>query len=117
MHELAVAVSLAETLIKYMEEHHLEISAAHLRVGRFSGIDPEALKFAWEPAAASFPGYGLENCALKITVPLIKHLCRACGGTFEAENWQLKCPACGEEALRRENGNEFILESAEVKDV
>ena len=117
MHELAIATSLAESLIKYMQQHNVRVTAAHLRVGLFSGIDPEALKFAWEPAAANFPGSGLEKCSLKIKTPGIKHLCRNCGKEFEFEKWILKCPGCGQEKLHRENGNEFILESAEVENV
>jgi Zn finger protein HypA/HybF involved in hydrogenase expression len=47
----------------------------------------------------------------------VKHSCRSCGGKFEFEDWQIKCPSCGRESLHRESGNEFILESAEIEDV
>lgn len=117
MHELAIAVSLAETLIKYMKENSVRVTAAHLCAGPFSGIDPEALQFAWEPAVANFPGCGLEKCLLKIRTAKVKHHCRSCGGRFEFDNWQIKCPSCGGETLRRESGSEFILESAEVENV
>jgi hydrogenase nickel insertion protein HypA len=117
MHELAIAVSLAESLIKYMKENAVKVKTANLCVGPFSGIDPEALKFAWEPALANFPGGGLEGCRLKIRMAKVKHSCRSCGGKFEFEDWQIKCPSCGRESLHRESGNEFILESAEIEDV
>ena len=117
MHELAIASSLAETLIKYMKDNSVRVTAAHLCTGPFSGIDPDALRFAWEPAAANFPGSGLEKCTLKIRTALIMHSCRSCGKSFEFENWQIKCPSCGRETLHRENGSEFILESVEIQDV
>ena len=117
MHELSVAVSLAETLINYMKEHAVKVTAAHLCVGPLSGIDPEALKFAWEPAVANFPGSGLEGCSLKIRLAKLQHTCRSCGKVFEFDNWQIHCPSCGKDTLHRENGSEFILESAEVENV
>lgn len=117
MHELAVATSLAESLIKYMKENAVTVTAAHLCVGPFSGIDPEALHFAWEPAAANFPESGLDKCSLKIRTAKVKHSCRSCGKGFEFDNWQLKCPSCGEESLHRESGSEFILESVEIENV
>ena len=117
MHELAIASSLAESLIKYMKENAVRVTAAHLCIGPFSGIDPEALNFAWEPAVANFPGSGLEQCRLVIRMAKIKHSCRECGKFFEFDDWQIKCPSCGRDTLHRENGSEFILESAEVQDV
>lgn len=117
MHELSIAVSLAETLIKYMKDNAVRVTAAHLCVGPLSGIDPEALKFAWEPAIANYPGSGLEGCSLKIRLAKLKHLCRSCDARFEFDNWQILCPGCGKETLHRENGSEFLLESAEIEDV
>lgn len=117
MHELAIATSLAETLIRYMKGNAVKVTAAHLRIGPFSGIDPEALNFAWEPAVANFPGSGLEKCRLVIRMAKVKHSCRECGKCFEFDDWQIKCPSCGRETLHRESGSEFILESAEVQDV
>ena len=117
MHELAIAVSLAESLIKYMKENAVKVKTANLCVGPFSGIDPEALKFAWEPALDNFPDSGLGQCRLDIRTALVKHTCRSCGASFEFDNWTLLCPMCQQETLRRENGSEFILESVEIENV
>ena len=117
MHELAIATALAESLIKYSREHNAVISCAHVRCGILSGIDPEALQFAWEPAAANFPGSGLENCRLQINRALLQHRCSSCNKVFEFDSWQIECPECKTETLRRESGNEFVLESIEVENV
>lgn len=117
MHELAIATALAESLIKYMQEHEVKISCANVRCGLLSGVDPEALQFAWEPAVANFPGSGLENCTLKIKRSLLKHRCSSCNKEFEFDSWLIKCPECKSETLRRESGNEFLLESIEVDNV
>ena len=117
MHELAVAVSLAESLIRYQKEHAVVIKTANIKVGVLSGIDPEALEFAWEPALENFPSSGLAQCRLNIQTARIKHTCRNCGKAFEFDNWQLLFPACKQETLHRESGSEFILESVEIENV
>lgn len=114
MHELAIATSLAETLIQYQETHAVKVLTAHIKVGVLSGIDPAALEFAWEPATENFSGSPLAKCRLQIETAKIKHTCRSCGGAFEFDKWQLECPHCQKQTLRRESGNEFILESVEV---
>ena len=117
MHELSIATALAESLIAYSRGHNVKISCAHVKAGILSGIDPEALKFAWEPALSNFPDSGLENCRLEIKTALLKHRCKNCGQEFEFEKWQIECPECGKETLQRESGNEFLLESIEVENV
>lgn len=117
MHELSIATALAESLIEYAEKHQVKVSCAHIKVGPLSGIDPEALQFAWEPAVENFADCGLKNCRLVIKNALIRHRCRECGSEFEFESWQIECPECKKETLRRESGSEFVLESIEVEDV
>ena len=117
MHELSIATALAESLINYAKEHKVKISCAYVRAGLLSGIDPEALKFAWQPALENYPDCGLENCKLVVKQALLKHRCRNCGREFEFDNWQILCPECKTESLHRESGSEFLLESIEVEDV
>ena len=115
MHELSIATALAESLITYMQQHKVKIIAAHVCCGMLSGIDPEALKFAWEPAVENFPGSSLKQCKLHIRQPLLKHTCKNCNKEFELDSWQIECPQCHSETLQRQSGNEFLLESIEVE--
>ena len=117
MHELSIATALAETLTGYMKEHNVKVSCAHICVGMLSGIDPEALQFAWEPAVENFPGCGLDKCRLDIRMAKLKHKCRQCAGEFEFDSWQIECPECKTDSLQRTSGNEFLLESIEVENV
>jgi hydrogenase nickel incorporation protein HypA/HybF len=117
MHELSIATALAESLITYSREHNVKISCVHIKAGILSGIDPEALQFAWEPALENFPGSGLEKCRLEIKMALLKHRCKNCNKEFEFDKWQIECPECRIDSLHRESGNEFLLESIEVENV
>ena len=93
----------------------LDIFALHASSGEGKlQVELAQLKYT----APRLVGHGTEmSRLLKITTPGIKHLCRNCGKEFEFEKWILKCPGCGQEKLHRVNGNEFILESAEVENV
>lgn len=114
MHELSIAVALAESLRDYLHQHPCRIIAARVKVGCLSGIDPEALQFAWEPALAAVPEEELKDCKLVITRALIHSRCCNCGWEVDTEDWQILCPECHTESLRRTNGSEFCLESIEV---
>ncbi len=117
MHELSVATALAESLRDYMRQHRCRVTCAHVRVGRLSGIDPEALRFAWEPALANFADAGLQGCVLALKLAPLRHVCKNCGAEVDLDDWELRCPECRQETLRRTGGNEFILESIEVENV
>ena len=64
MHELSIAMSLAE-----MVEEHLAadpdaaVTAVDIRIGALSSVVPEALEFAWEPVAR---GTRLQGSVLRI---------------------------------------------------
>lgn len=117
MHELSVAVALVRSLSDYRAAHRVRIVAAHVRIGRLSGIDPDALRFAWEPALAGAPEAGLADCRLELILADLHHRCGECGFEADLPEWSIVCPRCGRESLRRIGGSEFRLESIEVENV
>lgn len=117
MHELAVAAALVRSLSDYRAAHKVRITAAQVRIGRLSGIDPEALRFAWEPAVAGAPEAGLADCRLELVLADLHHRCGDCGFEADLPEWTNVCPQCGRETFRRVGGAEFLLESIEVENV
>lgn len=65
MHELAIAMSLAELVEEQLaDEPDAAVTAVDIRIGTLSSVVPEALQFAWEPVAR---GTRLQGSELRIT--------------------------------------------------
>ncbi len=63
MHELAIAESVVSSVLERTGEQ--SVSVVRLRVGRLSGVVPDALTFCFELATA---GTALEGASLEIAV-------------------------------------------------
>ena len=54
MHELSIAMSLAELVEQQLaDEPDATVTAVDIRIGTLSSVVPEALRFAWEPVSRS----------------------------------------------------------------
>ena len=112
MHELAL-----------MEElHHIALAAAaaqganrihavKLRVGRLSGVDPDALAFAFEVVMAG----GISKGA-RLELEVVPTVCRCggCGQRFEPVDVVFACPCCGELSADVLGGRELEMTGLEV---
>jgi hydrogenase nickel incorporation protein HypA/HybF len=111
MHELSIALSMIEQIEQAAAKHPGAVRSAHVRIGMLSGVDCEALRFAWEIARA---GTRLESTALEIeSVPLLVR-CPACGRTHAAEVHCILCPQCVTPAQEIIEGRELQLASLEI---
>lgn len=91
MHELSIAMSMIEQIELEAAKHPGKVLSAQVKIGVLSGVDTEALRFAWEIARA---GTALEATQLEIEkVPLLAR-CPACGKTWSPEIQSLFCPDC-----------------------
>ena len=64
MHELSIAMSLAELVEEQLaDEPDAAVTAVDIRIGTLSSVVPEALQFAWEPVAR---GTRLQGSELRI---------------------------------------------------
>jgi hydrogenase nickel incorporation protein HypA/HybF len=59
MHELSIALSMLDELEEQVEKHGgASVEAVHVRIGILSGVDPHALRFAYELACEGTPFVG-----------------------------------------------------------
>ena len=59
MHELSIAVSMIDQIIQESESRGgLDVEVVHLKLGIFSGVDKDALLFAYELACEGTPLQG-----------------------------------------------------------
>lgn len=107
MHELAIAESVVTTVL---ERTTGRVSVVRLRVGRLSGVVPDALMFCFELAAA---GTALEGATLEIEDQQARAHCRTCGQDFSLDDPILLC-ACGSADVHVLAGRELSVMSVEV---
>jgi hydrogenase nickel incorporation protein HypA/HybF len=113
MHELSIAISMIDQITEESESRGgLDVEAVHLKLGAFSGVDREALLFAYEMACE---GSLLEGSRLVIeTIPLVIY-CATCGkDRIPPSLYQLSCPECGSPGQRIVSGREIEVASLEV---
>jgi hydrogenase nickel incorporation protein HypA/HybF len=108
MHELAIAESVVATVLERTEGQ--VVSVVRLRVGRLSGVVPDALTFCFELATV---GTTLEGAALEIEVQPGRATCRTCSEDFSLDDPILLCP-CGSADVELVSGRELAVQSVEV---
>ncbi len=113
MHELSIALSMIEQVIEESEARGgLEVEAVHLKLGVFSGVDKNALLFAYELACE---GTALEGSRLEITtVPLLIYCPQCKQQRTPPSVYELCCPECLVPAQDIVTGREIEVESLEV---
>jgi hydrogenase nickel incorporation protein HypA/HybF len=92
MHELSIALSMIEQ-IEFEAERHGggSVETVYVRIGVLSGVDIQALSFAYEIARA---GTSVAGSRLEIeTVPLSVY-CPQCRATHSPDAQQITCPHC-----------------------
>ena len=113
MHELSIALSIIDEIGDETEARGLNgVEVIHLKVGVFSGIDRDALLFAWGLACEGTP---LEHSRLDIEIiPLVIH-CAVCDQNRTPPSvYQLCCPACNTPSETIVTGRELEVVSLEV---
>ena len=112
MHELALMEELQRiALATAAAQGAQRIHTVMLRVGRLSGVDPDALAFAFEVVMAGGIGQG---ATLKLEVVPTQCRCGGCGQRFEPVDVIFACPICGELSADVLRGRELELTGLEV---
>ena len=108
MHELAVTQSVVDAVVERTGEHR--VLEVRLRVGRLSGVVPDAMRFCFDLVTEGTP---LQGATLDIEEPEGTATCRRCGSTFALPDLILLCP-CGSADVDVLTGRELAIRSVEV---
>jgi len=113
MHELSIVAGLFEILLeKAGAQHALKITRVHLKVGKLSGVVPEALETAFE---AYKQGTIAEPARLEIEELPLKVKCQDCEWEDVLATYIFVCPACRSTNLKILQGTELLLEKIELE--
>jgi hydrogenase nickel incorporation protein HypA/HybF len=115
MHEISVALSLLEIIQeKCREEGCQTVASVRVRVGKASGILPEAFAFAFD---AVKPDTVARDAKFIIDVIPLGGLCSGCGNPFTTEEaYLLECPSCSSTLFTVNQGRELELVELEVNE-
>lgn len=108
MHELAITQSVVEAVTE--RTGSAPVASVRLRVGRLSGVVPDAMRFCFELVTAGTP---LEGAALEFEQPEGRGRCRTCGATFEVTDAVLLC-RCGSADVEVLSGRELAVASVRL---
>jgi hydrogenase nickel incorporation protein HypA/HybF len=108
MHELAITQSVVDAVTE--RTGSAPVSSVRVRVGRLSGVLPDAMRFCFELVTAGTP---LDGATLEIEQPEGRAHCRACGDDFVLTHLILLC-SCGSADVKVLTGRELAVASVEM---
>ncbi len=108
MHELSIAESVVAAVLERTGDRR--VTVVRLRVGRLSGVVPDALTFCFDLATT---GTCLDGAELQLETPSGRGHCRGCGREIELEDMVVLCP-CGSADVDVVAGRELQVASVEV---
>lgn len=109
MHELSLAMSILEIVEQEVGQRCQgmpkgRVPSLTVRVGSMSGVEPEALSFAWEVTREQGP---FPEAELQIETVAAKAACDECGATFRLGDGEGRCEACGPVGFHLVQGTEI----------
>ena len=113
MHELGIMTSAMDTVLQQARTRGAhQVHRIVLRVGALAGVEPEALRFAFDVVTRDTLAAG---SALQVdTVPARAH-CAACAADFAAAGgFVFSCPRCGQLSGDLRQGRELELAQIEM---
>ena len=114
MHERSLIKALLRQVEEVAAKHPgSHIQAIRVRIGEFSGVEPELLASAYDDLITNTP-----LCGAKLDlehVPL-EGLCDQCGNCFRIERFNFQCNNCGSLRITLNGGEEMLLDSITMEE-
>ena len=112
MHELGIMSSAVDAaLAEARSRGAVRVHRVVLRIGALSGVDPDALRFAFETVTQNTPAADSE---LEVNVVSARIRCEACASDFSPEDrFIFSCPQCGGLSWDVREGREIELARVE----
>ncbi len=105
MHELSIAQSIVAQVVKLINKNTAK--TVEVEVGEMSGVDPDALSFAFPMAVEGTPIAGVK---LKIRKSPFRIRCPRCRKSFNMGETPFHlCPQCGSVDVKVLSGRELLI--------
>jgi hydrogenase nickel incorporation protein HypA/HybF len=114
MHELSIAQSIISTVENSLPEgFSKKVTSVQLNIGKLSGIEIDALKFAFDIIKKESL---LKSAELDIEAVKGVARCTDCNNQIEMNEFGIPCPSCGGFSFEIIQGKEMKVMSVEVED-
>jgi len=113
MHEMSIATAVLEAVQTEAERRGGRVVKIGMRIGEWSGVDPDSLQFCFEAIMADGDTPGL---ALEIELRPRENKCGQCGTVFALKDFEIQCPKCGEAVTEPVGGNELEIAYIELEE-
>jgi len=113
MHELSIAGGIIELVSEQAKpQPGMRVETVFLRLGPLSGVNKEALLFAWDLACEETP---LANARLAIEDAAVEIRCPGCGSRWmPGDLLDCICPYCGSSGTEVLQGDELVVTAVEI---
>jgi hydrogenase nickel incorporation protein HypA/HybF len=114
MHEMGIASSVLDAVrIEAGRYPGSRPSRVGVRLGEWSGVDVESLRFCFEALVMDSDLAGLQ---LEIDYRARRNRCERCGVEFAVENYEIRCPACTSGQTKAISGTELDIAYVELEE-
>jgi hydrogenase nickel incorporation protein HypA/HybF len=114
MHERSLVRALLRQVEALAAEHATDrVLAVRVRIGEFSGVEPELLQCAYDDLVDESHVRGAE---LQLERVPLEADCQQCGKRFPVERFRFECPGCGSPQLAIRGGEDMLLESITIEE-
>src|SRR5690348_16859058 len=113
MHELVVTQSILEIAVRHAEVAHAQhITDLYIVIGELSSMIDDSVRFYWDIISQNTIAEGSNLHFHRIPAAM---RCSNCNHSYVLEPDEFACPACGSTESVLVAGEEFYLESIEVR--
>ena len=114
MHEMGIAMEVVKIAAEEAAKAGAKrVKALKMRIGKWSGVETESLRFALETVTHDTI---MEGCAVEIEPVEPAFACDDCGVPYEADDRFDPCPNCGGPGGEMIAGDEMMLTEIDIED-
>ncbi len=112
MHEMSLCEGMRQVIEDQVRQHKVaRIKTVRVELGRFAGVEKDALSFAFDIVMRGSPAEGADLIMLYLPG---KAMCYDCVKEVQIENRLDPCPDCGGGKLMPMGGDEMRIKDLEV---
>jgi len=113
MHELSVTESILKIVLRHAEEAQAtQITDLNIVIGQLASVIDDSVQFYWDILSKDTIAEGAQLHFRRIPTLM---LCLDCNHEYKPTDEEMACPLCEGIRIRILNGEEFHLDSIEIK--